>query len=178
MKHMEKKTNKQTTRIVLLVILVVAVAIGISALAAVLIHRHSSTEPERNKLVYEANVVTDDADALQAAVDALAEQVKEGQMALKMQTQAVSSDGQHFTCYLGNSTSNTYDMYMVLYLDDTQEEIYRSGLVPVGAHIEEFDLEEPLPSGNYETTLVYNQVEDDQETIHAQVNVGLTLIVK
>lgn len=99
-------------------------------------------------------------------------------MALKMQTQAVSSDGKLFDCYLGNSTSNRYDMFLVLYLDETQEEIYRTGLIPIGAHIEQFELEEALPSGTYEATLVFNQVEEDQETIHAQVNVGLVLVVK
>ncbi len=170
-----KKSNR---RIVVLILLLLLAVVGVMLAVIGILRRNSDSGQEENRLVYEANVVTDDADALQAAVDALAEQVKEGDMALKMQTQAVSSDGKLFDCYLGNSTSNRYDMFLVLYRDDTQEEIYRTGLIPIGAHIEQFELEEALPSGTYETTLVFNQVEEDQETIHAQVNVGLILVVK
>lgn len=174
---MEKKKSTKILWIVLLVFLLVVTAAGASVFAVITLQKNAAKQQPQSTLVYEANVVTNDADALQKAVDALAEQVKEGQMALEMQTQAFSTDGQHFTCYLGNGAGNQYDMFLVLYRDDTQEEIYRSGLIPVGSHIEAFDLDTPLPAGNYDITLVYNQVEEDLETIHAQVNVGLTLIV-
>ena len=123
-------------------------------------------------------MITEDEDALQDAVDALYKQAKEGQMVLQMQTQASSVDGLNFTCSLANAKENRYDMFMVLYLDETQEEIYRSGLIPLGGKIVEFTTTKQLEPGNYEATLVFNQVEEDRETIHAQVNVGLQLIVK
>ena len=93
---------------------------------------------------YEANVVVDDAESLQDAVNQLIEKAKEGQMALEMKTEAHSEDGKTFTCFLANSLSNNYDMFMVFYRDDTQEEIYRTGLIPVGARIEEFTLEDAV----------------------------------
>lgn len=129
-------------------------------------------------MTYQANVIVDDPESLQDAIDAMIEKAQEGQMALEMKSEAISLDGKNFSCYLANSSSNNYDMFMVLYRDDTQEEIYRTSLIPIGARIEEFTLEDALETGSYEITIVYNQVEEDLKTIHAQVNVGLTLVVK
>ncbi|MBD5545539.1 MAG: hypothetical protein HDR01_15170 [Lachnospiraceae bacterium] len=166
------------------VLLCVAVFMLLCAALALLVcfllfsGKESPEEEEGNGLEYEANVVLDDQDELQKAVDALYEKAAEGQMALEMQTQANSKDGSQFTCYLANAKKNTYDMYMVLYLDDTQEEIYRSGLIPIGGRLEKFTISQTLESGSYEATLVYNQVEEDRQTVHSQVNVGLNLIVE
>ncbi len=174
---MEQKKEKRTNYIILLVIIILLL-VGVMAVLTSRLFSTKEEEKSTGRLVYEANVVVEDAESLQDAVDKMYEKAKEGQMALEMQTEATSRDGKKFKCYLANSKRNNYDMFMVFYLDETQEEIYRTGLIPIGARIENFDLEEPLKSGNHEITIVFNQVEDDQETIHAQVNVGLTLIVQ
>jgi hypothetical protein len=98
-------------------------------------------------------------------------------MALEMQVTAHSSDGQKFICNLSNSARNKYDMYMVIYLDETGEELYRSGLIPTGKKIDSFSINRALDKGVHECTLVYTQVEDDHETTHASVNVALNLSV-
>jgi hypothetical protein len=117
-----------------------------------------------------------DEDSLaQAVKDLLAD---EGTMALEMQVEADSTDGTNFTCSIANSPRNKYDVYMVLYLDETGEELYRSGLVPLGKKLDRFTVNRQLEKGSYECTLVYNQVEDDHATTHARVNVGLTLNVR
>jgi len=136
-----------------------------------------NTDKSQGKIGYEATVIVDNPDALQDAVDGLIEQAAEGTMTLEMKTEAVSADGLNFKCQLGNAQENRYEMFMVIYRDDTQEEIYRSGLLPIGTHIESFTTNKPIDEGVYEGTIVYNQVEDDQETIHSQVNIGITLMV-
>lgn len=174
---LEKEKNKQKKVIILFIVIILLIGI-IAALLIILLSPKEGEESSEGILTYEANVVVDDADALQDAVNELFQKAKEGQMALEMQTEAHSEDGRTFTCHLANSNMNNYDMFMVFYRDDTQEEIYRTGLIPIGARIEEFTLEEPLESGIHEITIVYNQVKEDRESIHAQVNVGLTLVVK
>ena len=42
----------------------------------------------------------------------------------------------------------------------------------------EEELEKVLEKGIHEITIVYNQIEEDLETVHAQVNVGLQLVVQ
>lgn len=175
---MEKKQNRST-------IIFVTIICALAAVIVILVLPRFLSEPAgevqesySGKMTYESTIITDDPETLQSAVDAMYEKAAEGQMALEMKTEAVSYDGRTFSCYLANSISNSYDMFMVFYRDDTQEEIYRTGLLPIGSRIETFTLDKKLQSGNYDITIVYNQVEEDLETIHAQVNVGLTLIVK
>lgn len=178
-----ENTKAGNKRFAILVAIVAVMLIAIVVLVVMLMMKpevvtvvESSTSGE--KLTYETKIVTSDPETLQAAVDSLMEKAKDGHMNLQMRTQAISADGKTFSCFLANSLRNNYDMFMVFYLDETQEEIYRTGLIPLGARIEEFTLEEPLPKGSHEITIVFNQVEEDLETIHAQVNVGLTLIVE
>lgn len=178
---MQQTTEKKNNKGLILCILVIAVLfIALFVLGFYIISSKTASTQAKddNKLTYDANVIVDDADSLQNAVDSLYEQVKEGHMVLEMKTMATSTDGTNFTCTLANAKENKYDMFMALYLDETQEEIYRSGLIPLGGKIEEFTTTKELVSGTHEATLVFNQVEEDKETIHAQVNVGLQLIVK
>lgn len=173
--NVKKKSSKKLI-IVLLMFVVVAAVIG--AIVIIKIKGDSDSDKEDGILEYEANVIVDDPADFQAAMDEMAEKAKEGQMSLHMQTEAYSKDGKTFSCFLANSEKNNYDMFMVFYDDETQEEIYRTGLIPIGARIEEFVLEKPLTEGNHSITIVFNQVEEDKKTIHSQVNVGLTLIVQ
>ncbi len=172
----EKRGSGKKAAVVLLIVLLLAI---LGVLVGLLLRQEQHADKvDSDGMDYEVNVITDDTDALQDAVDRMVEKAKEGQMALSMRTEAYSEDGRTFVCYLGNSEQNRYDMFMVLYRDDTQEELYRTGLIPIGSHMEEFTLEEALEPGRYEATIVYNQVEEDRETVHAQVNVGILLIVK
>ena len=178
----KKKASGSNSKILVIIIAILAVVLIGVVLFFVLNGKNDNNKEEETSrssgLQYEAHVITDDPEKLQDAVEKLYEKAKEGQMTLSMKNQAVSTDGINFACYLGNDIKNNYDMYMVLYRDDTQEEIFRSGLIPIGSRIEEFQVTKKIEPGTYEGTLVYNQVEEDKETIHAQVNVGLTLIVE
>lgn len=167
--------KKQTIIIVIMTIILIGAAAVIGALA----WKGRQPEPAAQKAsgVYDTNVVLDDPKTLQDAVDEMLQKAAEGQMAIEMQVVANSTDGENFNCYLANSIENSYDMYMVLYLDETGEEIYRSGLIPLGGRIESFQISKKLSPGTHICTVEYNQVEADGVTPHAQVNVGLDLIV-
>lgn len=127
---------------------------------------------------YDSNVILDDPDTLQNMVDEMLKKAAEGQMALEMQVTAFSKDGENFSCYLANADANSYDMYMILYLDETQEELCRTGLIPVGGRIETLHIQKKLTAGTHTCTLTFVQVEADGKTEHAQVNVGLDLVVQ
>lgn len=179
----EKPVKRRNQVILVMCILVLAVVVA----AGMFLRKSEDSDKETVKqqdetvtaMEYDSNVITTDAQTLQDAVDELNRKAEEGQMNLQMKTKAVSMDGKNFTCFIANSIQNSYDMYIVLYLDETQEEIYRSGLIPLGGRIETFTLPDTtLEPGQYEATLVYNQTEEDRQTLHAQVNVGLTLIVE
>lgn len=166
---------------VIVTVLIIAVAAAICLIGVLLwqINRpkETGTEVGMNGNKYEASVILDDPVTLQDKVNEMIEKAAEGNIALKMQVTASSADGENFSCLLANSEANSYDSYLVLYLDETQEEIYRTGLIPVGGRIETFTTTRKLSPGSHSCTLVFNQVEEDGETLHSQVNVGLDLIV-
>lgn len=175
----DNKTNSSKKIIIALIAVIVLLVVGI-ALFFVFNKKDDNKEQESTQsdiIGYESNVITDDPEKLQDVLNDMYKKAEEGQMGLSMKSRAISDDGQTFSCYLGNATNNSYDMYMILYRDDTQEEIYRSGLIPVGSRIESFTINNRMETGEYQATLVYNQVEDDKQTVHAQVVVGLTLVV-
>lgn len=167
---------------ILIVLLLVVVGILVFLLAnkegSQPVDSANSEGPSGGALQYEASIILDDPKSLQDSINEMRAKAEEGQMVLEMKHQAFSKDGQNFTCYLANAKENNYDMYMIFYLDETQEEIYRTGLIPLGARIETFTLEESLEKGIHEITIVFCQVEDDMETLHAKVNVGLQLVVQ
>lgn len=175
----QNKKNSTIVQKVLIVALFIIIIIGAIFILSKIKKVNQPNEINNNGLkTYESNIILDDPETLQDEYDKMVEKAKEGRMALEMKTVASSDDGKNFICYLGNAKSNSYDMYMVLYLDSTQEEIYRTGLLPVGSRIESFELEKALEPGEHTATIVYNQVEDDGVTVHAQVNVGLDLVVE
>jgi hypothetical protein len=84
-------------------------------------------------------------------------------------------NGKNGICDISNPETNNYDMYVSIWLNDTQEEIYRSGLIPLGAKIEQLELNRLLEPGEYTGIMVYNQLENNK--IVSQVNVEVTLKV-
>lgn len=130
-------------------------------------------------LMYDANAVGLSEDDLQKQVDEMFERAKEGTMALQFKNTAFSADGINFSCEIGNSIKNNYDMYINIYKDDSlEEQILLTGLIPPGSGIENFQSEVQLDPGRYEALLVLTQVEDDHATLHAQLSVVLNLVVE
>jgi heme/copper-type cytochrome/quinol oxidase subunit 2 len=184
----EKKNSKRLWIILAIVVFVLLAAIAV--LVVVLINKSNQSklssqnnEVQQNQtssgyeFQYETSAIATDPVTLQELYNEMLEKAEDGTMALEMKTEAVSSDGTVFDCYIANAINNKYDMFVVIYLDETQEEVYRSGLIPLGSRIESFTTSRVVEPGTHVGTIVYNQVEDDHSTIHAQVNIGLNLIV-
>jgi hypothetical protein len=126
------------------------------------------------QIAYEAGVITSEEAARRAAEEA---KVDSGSIALELSVVAFSSDGQTFSCYIANAAENRYDVYIIL-LDENDEEVYRSGLVPVGSVLQTFTTYEPLTDGDHRCTLVYHQIDDDHSTEIGTVAAGITLSVQ
>lgn len=170
-----KWSKEKRLILILSFMLLIILGVGIS----ILLHRNQQEESASplSGNQYDVNVVVDDPVTLQQRVDEMVAKAAQGQMTLEMEVSASSQDGKNFTCYLSNALENSYDMYMIITLDETQEELCRTGLIPLGGRIEKFETNKVLKPGTYTCTLTYVQVEEDGETIHAQVNVGLDLNV-
>ncbi len=122
-------------------------------------------------------VVATDPETLQEAVDQMIEQSKQPGVALEYKNLMVSDDGQNFTCYIGNSANNTYDMFITIYADQAlTDELFLSELIRPGERFEQITLSRKLDPGDYTGYVVHTQVEDEKQqddtfiqVIHAQV---------
>lgn len=159
-----------------LIAVIVGLVVIIMALVFFLLFRQG-TDLEDNDVprvgyATEATVMLDQ-DALQAAMDAEMEKAKDGNVALLYKNNAFSENGVDFTCYIVNSPANKYDMFLTIYADEAlTDQIFLSGLVPVGSGFEQITLDRALDPGNHTVNVVVTQVADDengQQVIKNQV---------
>ena len=84
---------------------------------------------------------------------------RDGMVSLKYQNDAYSSDGVTFKCYLANSGSNLYDMFLTIFSDvELTDQVYLSGLVPPGSGFEEITLDHALDPGTHRVYVTQSQV--------------------
>ncbi|MDR2355654.1 MAG: hypothetical protein LBE16_05615 [Clostridiales Family XIII bacterium] len=78
--------------------------------------------------------------------------------------------------YVENSPNNTRTVYFDLTLPDTNELIYSSPFIPVGAKLENFALDTTLPAGEHAAIVTYHLVDDDNQelsTVSVSVNIKI-----
>lgn len=169
---METKRRNLGVLIALVVILVLAVVV----IVLVLGNKADDTTP---KLGYAQGVTeVEDPDALQKAVSDMYKKAAEGGIALEYKNDAFSTDGTTFDCYIANAVANSYDMYIQIFADaELTDQRYLSGLLRPGSAFDTIELEKPLEPGANTVYVAFTQVEEDLETIHAQVFVTMTLNV-
>lgn len=77
---------------------------------------------------------------------------------------------------VGNNKANQYPFFFEVYLEDTQQLVYTSPEIPVGADLKEMTLDYPLKKGTYTATCDYNLLDDNKDII-ATVSFTVTLEV-
>jgi len=179
-------SGKNKKILIVVIAILIVLLVGVSALAATIAIKSKkagstpniaeTTSDTGNGFAYEASVITGADDAAKAEEEI--QKAAESYMTLEMKMSAYSSDGVHFDCYLGNSLENSYDMYLEIYLDETNELLYRSGLIPIGARIESFESSVKLDSGTHMTTIVFHQIEDDHVTEYGNVAAAYEITVQ
>lgn len=79
--------------------------------------------------------------------------------------------------YVANSEDNETAVYFDVVRNDTQETIYQSPVIPVGQDLSSITLDTDLDAGNYECTLTYHLIDDEQNTL-TTVNMWLMVSVE
>ena len=111
-------------------------------------------------------------------VDDMYKKVAEGNIALEYKNDAFSEDGENVSCYIANSLSNEYDMYIQIFADsELKDQLFLSGLLRPGTAFETIALEKKLSSGDHTVYVAFTQVEEDLATIHGQVMVTMNFHV-
>lgn len=161
-------------------------AVVILLLAAVIFLMKPGAEPAEPedsdstpKIGYQEGVtVVEDPEALQRAVDEMYAKALETGVALEYKNDAKSTDGENFSCYIANSVDNKYDMYIQIFADqELTDQLLLTGLIRPGSALDNITLDHSLDSGSHRVYVAFTQVEEDLETIHAQVLVTMDFTV-
>lgn len=95
--------------------------------------------------------------------------VAEGMMNVSINPSPVFKDGSSKgNLRIENIKANHYSYIVTIYLDENNEEVYRSGLLKPGYYIEKARLNKNLKKGNYPATALFEAYQDGRkETIGA-----------
>ena len=92
---------------------------------------------------------------------ALNEVVEEGNLSISINANPVFPTGDsEGTLKIENGPQNLYGQQVVITLDETGEEIYDSGYMPVDSHIQTDKLEIDLEPGDYDATAVFTAYDE------------------
>lgn len=169
----EKKVPLSTKK----VIIIAAVIIAILLIVVIVLLTHSQQNVEDGttpQIGYAADAtVFLDEDALQGAMDEAMQNAANNSVALRYQNNAYSDDGINFECYIANSTSNLYDMFLAIYADaELTDQIFLSELIRPGSGFEKLKLEHALEPGVntvYVAATLVDTEEDGTQVIKSQV---------
>lgn len=153
-----------------------AIIIGIAAvviIALVIVIVFLLNRPETPSTVIEDGpvpggrgivVVPDNIEELRDKVN---ETVEDGYYNVQMNNEWVFAtwDAPSGNAYVENPLTNTRTVYIDVKLADTDELVYSSPYIPLGAKLENFALDSELPAGEYDAIVTFNLVDDDYKDI-------------
>lgn len=169
-----QKTPALSNKVVIASAAVVVAALAV--VAALLLTGRQNSGDDSNSLTIgysaEASVMLDQ-DSLQAAFNEALQNAADGNIGLKYKNDAFSDDGVNFECYIVNSESNAYDMFLTIYADaELTDQIFLSELVPPGSGFENITLSHALEPGKHTVYVALTQVDlddDGQQVLKNQV---------
>ena len=115
-------------------------------------------------------------DEIEATLDEI---IEEGNLSININANPVFPTGDSTgTLMIENHPNNHYNMRVSITLDDTGEEIYNSGLMPINSHIDEDVLSAPLDAGDYDATAAFvaYDVDTDAEVGRAAAKIKISVL--
>lgn len=89
----------------------------------------------------------------------------------------VRGDAPSSNAYVENAKANTNSVCFDITLEDTEETIYESPILPVGSHLENITLDSNLSKGTYDCIVTYHLLDEENISI-STLKVTLTIIVE
>lgn len=176
----QEKGNKSGSMKGLIIGLAIGLVVAIIAIVAVLNlgkGNTTETEPETNKKA----VVT--ADNVEEVVEDF---LNDDEPLYIPQKYTVTQNSEwHFPdgdsesedAYVENVKGNESPVYFNVILNDTEEVVYSSPILELGASLSGLKLDKHLEAGIYEVTIEYHLVDDQQREL-TTVNVGGTIVIE
>lgn len=173
----EKKGGARTVGIVLLVVVILA-------MAGIIIYLLISRQPQEKEEEERRGVVVTP-DNVQEVIDQMEQMASEELTApgyytvwMNYEWHFASADAVSEDAFVENMAVNTNPVYFDLFLlEDEENAIYKSPVIPLGSSLQDIKLDTPLEAGTYDCVAVYHLVDDDQNTL-STLRVTVTVIIE
>ena len=179
---MSKETGKKNRGLIIACVAAVMIILVLVGVIIAMIRAQNTageTEAEREK----RPVVVLPENAEEMAEQILSEEEEPEGVPLSYQVTMNSTwefeDGksESTNAYVANSKDNETPVYFDVVRNDTQETIYQSPVIPVGQELSSITLDQDLDAGDYECTLTYHLIDEEQNTL-TTVNMWVMVQVK
>lgn len=108
----------------------------------------------------------------------LQEQLDEGMIAFSINTNPVFESGSsEGNLLLENPENNAKLIVVEIYVDDTEELIYKSKAIPAGSYIEKARLDKVLEPGEYAATAYFNAYREEDQSYIGRSGAAITITV-
>lgn len=157
-----KKKNKTVIMIAAVFAVVVIALLGV--IIYLLMDRRDDNvrddEPYREVAGSVRTVI--DEDSANDVMEQMREEVAEGMFECQMSMTWTFADGRAESqdAYVANSVNNTHPICFDVYMQDTEELLYSSPVLPVGTDLRNIRLDQELPAGSYQAVVMYRLLED------------------
>ena len=182
MHKFEKRDAKSRTLVILAVVgLVAALTVGIFTAVRMLHKPTTSKDDPRTGIVYDDAAIEGGWDNLspEEIAEKLNEKVAEGMINISMNTAPYFEDGtSEGNVMIVNESINNYPQKVQIVRNDTGEQIYQSNAIPVGSKIERAKLDVVLPTGTYECTAYFHNLDPESGEIIGTAGAIITITVK
>lgn len=152
---------------------IVVIIVLIGTIMYLLLNKYKENDtPKRDVVVNEQN-------AEQVASDVVEQEyipIGSYQVTMNSTWNFASGDVASDNAYVENAKANTNAVYFDIVRSDTEETIYESPVLPVGAYLDEIKLDKVLKAGTYDCVLTYHLVDDNQKPI-SKLNMGLSIVI-
>ena len=182
MHKFEKRDAKSRTLVILAVVgLAAALTLGIFTAVRMLRKPPASKDDPKTGIVYDSSAVEGGWDNLspEEIAEKLNEKVAEGMINISMNTAPYFEDGKaEGNVMIVNESINNYPQQVEFIRNDTGEQIYQSNAIPVGSKIERAKLDVVLPTGTYECTAYFHNLDPESGEIIGTAGAIITITVK
>ena len=180
--HPKHKSNSRTAVWIGAGVLA-AVAIGAIIFIVVTLRAPMSKEEARAKagIVYDSAAIEGGWDNLspEEIAEKLNEKVAEGMINISMNTAPYFEEGAaDGNLMIVNESINNYPQKVQIVRNDTGEQIYESDAIAVGSKIERAALDVELPSGTYECTAYFHNLDPETGDIIGTAGAIITITIK
>ena len=177
-----RETRSKDITVYAVIFLVLLVGAGIF-LAVKLLHKpaDAALADSKSGIVYDSSAVEGGWDNLSPEeIEArLNEKVAEGMINISANTAPIFEDGaSEGNLMLVNESINNYPQMVQIVRNDTGEQIYESGAIAVGSKIERAKLDVVLPTGTYECTAYFHNLDPETGEIIGTAGAIINITIK